>query len=179
VEFLKGKGVAEKQAEEAVRDITGGRFELLNDYLRVWWSAGNDATRQELFDKTAIDLDTAKVDKRHELFRALVSGQRVKILSARLLFGEKADTTLRALLDKNIIAAHPDLTFTFHSRHVESFFKQEVFGSKKRWWWWGSWRAAPSAPPAAPPSSSSGPDSATEGKVGAGVGGGGKAVVKR
>jgi hypothetical protein len=40
--------------------------------------------------------------------------------------GAKADTTLCALLDKNIIAAHPDYTFTFHSRHVESFFKQDV-----------------------------------------------------
>jgi hypothetical protein len=164
VEFLKGNGVAEEQAEEAVRDITGGRFELLNDYLRVWRSAGNDATRQELFGETKKSLRLAGLSAHHELFRALVSGQRVKILSARLLFGDMADTTLRALLDKNIIAAHPDLTLTFHSRHVESFFKQEVFGSK-RWWWWGSWRAAPSAPPAAP-SLSPRPDSATEGKVG-------------
>jgi hypothetical protein len=31
VEFLTRKGVEEKQAEEAVRDITGGRFELLNE----------------------------------------------------------------------------------------------------------------------------------------------------
>jgi hypothetical protein len=76
-----------------------------------------------------------------------------------------ADSSLRSLVDKNIIAAHPDLTFTFHSRHVESFFKQEVFGSK-RWWWWGSWRVSPSAPPAAPPSPFPRPDSATEGKEG-------------
>ena len=82
-------------------------------------------------------LDTMKIDKRHELFRTLVSQTRLTDHPARHLLGDSADTTLRALLDKNIIAAHPDLTFTFHSRHVESFFKQEVFGPK-RWFWWGS-----------------------------------------
>ena len=49
VEFLTRKGVEQEKAEEAVRDITGGRFVLLNDYIRVWRSAGNDATRQKLF----------------------------------------------------------------------------------------------------------------------------------
>ena len=134
VEFLKRKGVAEKQAEEAVRDITGGRFELLNDYFRVWRSAGNDATRQELFKATRDSLKLGGFDPTHKFFRALASQERVDVDPARNLWGDKHITALRALLEKNIIAAHPDLTFTFHSRHVESFFKQEVFGSK-RWWW--------------------------------------------
>ena len=134
VEFLKGEGVAEKQAEEAVRDITGGRFELLNDYLRV--SADNDARRKDLFKATRDAVWSVGIRERHPLFGALVAQQRIDKSPACLLLGAKADTTLRALLDKNIIAAHPDLTFTFHSRHVESFFKQEVLGSKRWWWWW-------------------------------------------
>ncbi len=128
VEFLKGKRVEEKQAEEAVRDITGGRFALLNDYLRGWRSAGNDATRQELFDKTQKVLHKANISKHHDLFRVLVTEQRIKDSQVRSLCGEKADATLSALLEKNIIAAHPNETFTFHSRHVESFFKG-VFAS--------------------------------------------------
>jgi hypothetical protein len=52
------------------------------------------------------------------------------------MWGDKHIPLMRALLDKNIITAHPDLTYTFYSRHVESFFKQEVFGSKRWWWWW-------------------------------------------
>jgi hypothetical protein len=126
VEFLKGEGVAEKQAEEAVRDITGGRFELLNDYLRVWRFAGNDATRQELFKATRDLLKLGDFNPAHKFFRALVSQERIDVDPARNMWGDKHITALRALLDKNIIAAHPDLTFTFHSRHVESFFKQEV-----------------------------------------------------
>ena len=165
VKFLKGEGVEEKQAEEAVRDITGGRFELLRKFVEGWAATGNESTRQELFKATRDAVESVGIGERHPLFDALVAQQRIDKSPAKRLFGDKADTTLRALLDKNIIAAHPDLTFTFHSRHVESFFKQEVFGSK-RWWRWDSRRAAPSASPAAPSSSSSGPDSATEGKVG-------------
>ena len=137
VEFLTRKGVEQEKAEEAVRDITGGRFELLNDYLRVWRFAGNDATRQELFKATRDLLKLGGFNPAHKFFRALVSQERVDVDPARNMWGDKHITALRALLDKNIIAAHPDLTFTFHSRHVESFFKQEVFGSK-RWFWWGS-----------------------------------------
>jgi len=165
VEFLKRKGVEQEKAEEAVRDITGGRFELLNDYFRVWWSAGNESTRQELFKETKKSLRLAGLSAHHELFRTLVLQKFVRDDPARDLCGDQHDQILRTLLDKNIIAAHPNLTFTFHSRHVESFFKQEVFGSK-RWWWWGSWRVSPSAPPAAPPSPFPRPDSATEGKEG-------------
>jgi hypothetical protein len=134
VEFLKRKGVEQEQAEEAVRDITGGRFELLNDYFRVWWSAGNDATRQELFGETKKSLRLAGLSAHHELFRTLVLQKYVRDDPARDLCGDQHDQILRSLLDKNIIAEHPNRTFTFHSRHVESFFKQEVFGSK-RWWW--------------------------------------------
>jgi hypothetical protein len=165
VEFLKGNGVAEEQAEEAVRDITGGRFELLNDYLRVWQFAGNDATRQELFKNTRNSLKMAGFDPTREFFRALVSQKRIDDDPARSMWGDKHISSLRALLDKHIIAAHPDLTFTFHSRHVESFFKQEVFGPKRRWWWGSSKEAAPSAPSAAP-SLSPRLDSATEGRRG-------------
>jgi hypothetical protein len=165
VEFLKRKGVEQEKAEEAVRDITGGRFELLRKFVDSWAAKGNESTRRDLYDKTRKVLDTMKIDGRHELFRTLVSQTRLKDHPARLLLGDMADSSLRSLVDKNIIAAHPDLTFTFHSRHVESFFKQEVFGSK-RWWWWGSWRVSPSAPPAAPPSPFPRPDSATEDKEG-------------
>jgi hypothetical protein len=166
VEFLKRKGVEQEQAEEAVRDITGGRFELLRKFVDSWAAKGNESTRRDLYDKTRKVLDTMKIDGRHELFRTLVSQTRLKDHPARLLLGDMADSSLRALVDRSIIAAHPDRTFTFQSRHVESFFKQEVFGSKRWWWWWGSWRVSPSAPPAAPPSPFPRSDSATEGKEG-------------
>jgi hypothetical protein len=87
-------------------------------------TAGNDASRKELFKATRDAVESVGIGERHELFRTLVSQQRIDKSPARLLLGDSADTTLRALLDKNIIAAHPDLTFTFHSRHVESFFRR-------------------------------------------------------
>jgi hypothetical protein len=124
VEFLTRKGVAEEKAEEAVRDITGGRFELLNDYLHV--SESNDAKRQQLFNETKKSLRLAGLSAHHELFRTLVAQKYVRDDPARDLCGDQHDQILRSLLDMNIIAAHPDYTFTFHSRHVESFFKQEV-----------------------------------------------------
>jgi hypothetical protein len=127
VEFLTRKGVEQEKAEEAVRDITGGRFELLRKFLDSSTAKGNDASRKELFKATRDAVESVGIGERHPLFGALVAQQRIDKSPAKRLLGDSADTTLRALLDKNIIAAHPDLTFTFHSRHVESFFKQEVF----------------------------------------------------
>ena len=73
VEFLKGQGVEQEKAEEAVRDITGGRFTLLRKFVESWAAKGTETTRQELFDETRHALNMIKIDERHKFFRTLVS----------------------------------------------------------------------------------------------------------
>jgi hypothetical protein len=123
IEFLTGNGVEKTQAAEAVRDITGGRFALLQRYLGSWAAKGNEATRADLFKKTKNSLRLAGLDPRHPFFRALALQQRVDDDPARDLLGMEHQSILRTILEKNIVAAHPDLTYTFHSRYVDTFFK--------------------------------------------------------
>jgi KaiC/GvpD/RAD55 family RecA-like ATPase len=127
VEFLKGKGVAEEQAAEAVRVITGGRFALLTDYVAAYNAMGNKAAAAELFNAVEEQLsERVKLPRDHALFRALVEKGVVDAKAANALVSED---TRSALLAENILAAHYPRTkaYTFHSRYVETFFKG-VFG---------------------------------------------------
>jgi KaiC/GvpD/RAD55 family RecA-like ATPase len=130
VKYLVEGRVPQTQAEEAVRTITGGRFELLTDYVNVYAAAGNATTRDNLYRQVQKGLDEVNVDSRHAIFRDLLENKRIDDHAARLLWGGES-TVIRALLAKNIIAAHPDNTFSFHSRYVETFF-QSVFSSTGR-----------------------------------------------
>jgi hypothetical protein len=130
VDFLKGKGVEENQAIEAVMNITGGRFELLNDYVAAYKVMGNKSTYEQLFKETILSLRLAGLEKNHEFFKILVTNQSIDDDPARILWKDKFDSTMKILLEKNIIAAHPNLTYTFHSRYVETFFKK-VFENER------------------------------------------------
>jgi hypothetical protein len=123
VKYLVGKDVKKEQAEEAVRDITGGRFALLRSYVSDWAAKGNEATRADLFRETRKSLRLAGIDPRHEFFQVLLSQKSIDDDPARDMWGEKHVEILDTLLSKNIVAGHPNSTYTFHSRHVESFFK--------------------------------------------------------
>jgi hypothetical protein len=128
VKFLVERGINKEQAEVAVRDITGGRFALLQRYLGSWKANTNEATRADLFRKTRKSLRLAGIDPRHEFFRTLLAKKQLDDDPARDMWGDKHETILNALLTDNIVAAHPNLTYTFHSRHVETYFKA-VFGT--------------------------------------------------
>jgi hypothetical protein len=126
VKYLVGRQVPHGQAEEAVRTITGGRFELLTDYVKVYAAVGNAATRDKLHAKVDETLRRSiKLSSDHVLFRTLLTRRVVDSATADALVQE---ATLKALLAANILAAHPDPTkaYTFHSRYVESYF-QAVF----------------------------------------------------
>ena len=123
VEFLTGKGVEENQAAEAVRDITGGRFELLNDYVAAYNEAGNKDARDEKFALVEEQLRTSvKLPRDHPLFRELLKRCTLDSATTDALVSEEAR---KALLAENILAAHFPRTkaYTFHSRYVETYFK--------------------------------------------------------
>jgi KaiC/GvpD/RAD55 family RecA-like ATPase len=61
VKYLMGRKVPQAQAEEAVRTITGGRFELLGKYATGWTAVGNAATRDKLYRQVQKGLDEVNV----------------------------------------------------------------------------------------------------------------------
>lgn len=125
--FLVGRyGVAREVADTIVASYTGGRFALLN-------SVGDDMKRgisfeeickvaHKALDKNLTDLG---IDVDHELFKLLVKDKRYDTNEARKLKGMSANI-LDQLVKHNILALHPNETYTFQSRYVETFFARSI-----------------------------------------------------
>jgi hypothetical protein len=130
VKFLEGYSTEGGRARELVREVTGGRFPLLQHYANSPMEVEDIVN--ELHGKSASALCKARVESTCPLFLALVAKKSVPDAVARKLMEPEK---ISALLGLNILATHPDGTYTFHSRHVESFFVGEV--ERASWWrWW-------------------------------------------
>ena len=69
-------------------------------------------------------LATVAVPRNHAFFRALAAKNRANS-SLRRKTGI-SNEVLTSLLKANIIVAHPDETFSFHSRFVERYFEDSL-----------------------------------------------------
>jgi len=129
-EFLVSRGMdAPGAAEEAVRTVTGGRFALLLDAASAAAAAKPvSAMREELHVATNVVLKGVGLAPGHALFHALVARGRVKSDAALDLAPADA---LAALLRANVLALHPDGSYAFHARHVESFFRERASAAEK------------------------------------------------
>ena len=131
VEYLTKKGVREDEAKVAVANLTGGLFVALNDFAT---SSLEGMTYEQLVEQRdralRLRLIDSKVPIRHALFQHLAKHQSVEIDKARDLGMGKAQ--LEGLLKDNILAVHPNNTYTFHDRHTATWFSREV--NKAAWW---------------------------------------------
>ena len=123
VEYLVERGVDRPRAEEAVRDITGGRFALLLYVASAASVKSIKAIRHELNTRTDTALLELGLTPNHPFFRELCTLKTTSNAAISLLSKDKID----ALLKANIIAAHPDDTYSTHARHVEVFLR-DAFG---------------------------------------------------
>lgn len=88
------------------------------------------STVERLELKLVGSLDTVPLPEGHAFFRALLASNRVDS-SVRRETGVSTDA-LSKLLKANIVVAHPDGTFSFHSRLVERHFKEALQGAPHR-----------------------------------------------
>lgn len=102
--------------------IAGGRFELLARYSDLPDVAAVMSAVELLELKLEGTLAAVAVPRGHAFFHALVASNRVNS-SVRRKAGISTEE-LSHLLKANVIAFHPDETFTFHSRFVERYFKE-------------------------------------------------------
>ena len=136
-QYLLGLGVSDKRAKALVKEVAGGRFPLLQEHALSGETVEDIV--QQLHNKTREALKGARVPPCGPMFRALIERGCVKSGDAvDLLDAEK----ISALLGLNILAAHPNGTYTFHSRHVASFVAGEVAEAARveaarssRWWY--------------------------------------------
>lgn len=117
VKFLEGQRVEVGRARELVREATGGRFPLL--YLYADSTMAVKDIVDELHRGTREVLKEIRIAPGHPLFRALLEKKKVSLEAAVDILGYEKISTL---LKQDILAAHPDRTYSFYSRHVESFF---------------------------------------------------------
>ena len=115
-------------AKELVETITGGRFTLLQDYGKT--DKPLDAIRKVLENKTGDDLHDANVAPTHPLFNVLLASKSIDTKKAHELLPK---ASVQALLRLNILAVHPNGTYTFNTHHVEAYVKKEK-AKARRWW---------------------------------------------
>ena len=124
VEFLVSSGVDEKNAQDAVARITGGRFALLNDYVSAHHRGlTNDQILANYHAATEDVLYDVGVDK-HGLSLLLreVSAGPLKVKHAKELVG--ADKVAQ-LTRENVLTVNPSTRLvTFNSRHIQTFFTE-------------------------------------------------------
>ena len=146
IKFVASRyGKSEALARELVETITGGRFTLLQSYGKT--AKPLAAIRQVLDIETNLRLKAAGVRPTHPLFKAL----SLAAASAGIHNDAAAEmlelSKISALLRLNILAVHPDGTYTFNSRRVEARIREaleyeqqqreaeEAAAQARRRWW--------------------------------------------
>lgn len=126
-----------QQAERAVKEVTGGRFELLLKYYKTGF-VDFEAWRKMLDEKLKATLKDAGVLTTHPVFKHLV--EKGACTNDDLDELGLSKQQLEALLAANVLAAHLSKEYTFHSRHVRTFF--ERFIEERKSWYSFLWRRA-------------------------------------
>ena len=124
VKFLLSSGVDEKNAQDAVARITGGRFALLNDYVSAHHRGlTNDQVLANYHAATDTVLYSVGVNATDQslLLREVSTGS-LKAKRAMELVG---DDKLAQLTRENALTVHPSTRLgTFNSHHVQTFFTE-------------------------------------------------------
>ena len=128
VEYLTKRGVPRERAQVAVRTITGGRLWLLNYYVGAHLTKSDEAILREFQIDTRTIVNRQHLPTDHVLFRQLLDGPVHKDTAVTLV----GKPVLDALVKANVLAVHPDRSHTFHSRHVVTFFTEEVAAADRR-----------------------------------------------
>ena len=122
VEFVIARyNTDESRAKELVETITGGRFTLLQDYGDSILPL--DAIRKVLGIETNIKLRSAGVHATHPMLKYLAASTSImRDVAEEMLEPSKISQLLRL----NILAVHPNGTYTFNKPHVEAHAKKEL-----------------------------------------------------
>jgi ABC-type oligopeptide transport system ATPase subunit len=125
VEYLTSRGVGVDEAKIAVANLTGGLFVALQDFSTA---RSKGQTYEQFAEQMDTDLEArllvSKIASNHALFLHLVKHQSIRKNEALKLGMEQPQ--LDQLLKNNVLAAHPNWTYTFHDRHTATWFNSEV-----------------------------------------------------
>jgi len=123
IDYLKKRGIDQDLAEKVVKNITGGLFVMMNDYVSNHQEGmPYEAILQIMNKNTNKDMLVLQISENHTFFKRLIANSSIGTDEA-ITLGMPIEK-LELLLKKNILAAHSNLTYTFHDRHVRRWFKE-------------------------------------------------------
>ncbi|RIB18133.1 hypothetical protein C2G38_2037153 [Gigaspora rosea] len=129
VKFLQNSGVDQKNAEVSVKYLAGGRFTLLTE-LRALNQVNSknlfEEFKKRLFSQIKMNLRMVEIPKNHEFFIKLIEVGRIDIEQAETII---PISMIHKLVEINILKEHQDDTVSFHSRCVETYFKEVILSN--------------------------------------------------
>jgi hypothetical protein len=114
-------GLGEARATELVETITGGRFTLLQNYGDT--ANPLEAIRKVLDIEANVKLRLAGVHATHPLLETLAVSKCITVDMAEDML---EPSKISALLRHNILAVHPNFTYTFNNPRMEAVVKQKL-----------------------------------------------------
>ena len=128
VAYLVKRGVEEENAQDAVKNITGGRFSMLVEHAGEFQSRSNAEWAEELSERLDALLKESSIDVANKGFRLLVDGAMKKTVMLDHFSSSQIDQLVKA----NVISLHSSGTCSFQARYIERFFEKRFLGSEKR-----------------------------------------------
>ncbi|RHZ65139.1 hypothetical protein Glove_319g144 [Diversispora epigaea] len=125
VKFLQNFAIDLKIAERVVKYLTGGQFALLNQFqITDQYSINSfEEFKNQLFKQIERDLQMIEFPINHKIFTKLIEEHRIN--SSQAKSGIPLNM-IRKLVEANILKEHQDYTISFHSRYVDTFFREQI-----------------------------------------------------
>ncbi|RIB30793.1 hypothetical protein C2G38_2151771 [Gigaspora rosea] len=79
--------------------------------------------KKEMFTQIEENLDTVDLPENHKFFIKLIKTHRMDIKQVKTIMPLNM---IRKLVEANIIKEHKDRTVSFHSRYIETYFKEVI-----------------------------------------------------
>jgi len=124
VAYLVKRGVDENNAQDAVKNITGGRFSMLVEHAGEFQARSNAEWAEELDRRLSNFLDKAKFDANSKGFALLLECG----VAERMLLPYFSSSQIDQLLKANVISLHSNGTCSFQARYIERFFERRFSG---------------------------------------------------
>ncbi|CAG8821594.1 11093_t:CDS:2 [Gigaspora margarita] len=129
--------IDKKNAENAVKNLTAGRFYLIEGFSSMSQYDANpkfclsfrleflllSEFKEQMFTLVKRDLDTVDLPENHEFFIKFIEVHSIDIKQIKTIIFLNI---ICKLIEANIIKEHQNYTVSFHSRYIETYFKEAI-----------------------------------------------------
>ncbi|CAG8707444.1 11561_t:CDS:2 [Dentiscutata erythropus] len=129
VKFLQNFGIDQKNAKVLVKYLASERFTLLMELqaqYQVNFKILFEEFKKQLFAQIKINLGMLGIPKNHKFFIKLIEVGHIDIKQAETIISLNM---IHKLVEANILKEHKDYTVFFHSRYIDTYFKEVILSN--------------------------------------------------